>query len=245
VPNNSTHTLAYKDDLITLYTRLDHSMLEIQDKSIHAVVTDPPYGLDFRSNSRVATKKFSHMRDDSHLIEWTHTFLWECHRILRTPGVLILFTRWDVYPAWKEYVESCGFLVKQVWIWDKGEAGGLGDLQGQLAPNHEWMLFCTKGRFKLNTYRRGDIFRFSKVPPGQRWHPISKPVPLLQEIIKVISEGYINPIIVDPYAGSCSTLMAAKILGIKCIGYDLPKDNEQNYAEKAALQLSQSVMTLL
>ena len=88
------------------------------------------------------------------------------------------------------------------------------------------------------------MFNFAHTHPGKRWHPIQKPVPLLQEIIKVVCEGYNDPIIVDPYAGSCSTLMASKTLGIKSVGYELPEDNIQHYARIAQQILTQSVMNL-
>lgn len=235
--------LYYKDNFISLYTRSDHSMPEIQTGSVDVIISDPPYGISYVSHTRVATPLFSSMGSDNTLA-WIPEFLTEAYRVLKSPGAMALFTRWDVYSDWEKYIEEAKFMVKQVWHWDKGDAGSTGDLDATLSPCIEWIIYATKGRYKMFSKRRSDIFRYSKTPPGQRWHPIQKPEALLQEIIGTLCEGFKDPIVGDPYSGSGSTLMGAKKLGIRSFGYELPPDNKQQYAEQMKQKFSQSVMLL-
>jgi len=236
--------LYFKDDLITVYTRNSHSMPEIQSDTIDVIVTDPPYGISYQSHTRVATPLFSNMYDDNNL-SWVPEFLTEAQRVLKNPGALVLFTRWDVYGDWQGYIEEAKFNLKQVWHWDKSDsAGGTGDLDGALYEVFEWIIYATKGRYRMHSKRRSNAFRYTRGNNKERWHPIQKPEALLQDIIQVLCEGKTNPIIFDPYAGSGSTLMAAKKLGYRGVGYELHPDEHQQYADKMKERFQQSVMMI-
>ena len=238
------NTLFYKDNNITLYTREDHLMPEIQAESIDVILTDPPYGISYQSHTRVATPLFSNMHDDNNL-SWVPEFPTEAYRVLKDPGALVLFTRWDVYGDWQGYVEEAKFNLKQVWHWDKSDsAGGTGDLDGQLYEVFEWIIYATKGRYRMHSKRRSNAFRYTREDNKERWHPIQKPEVLLQAILQTLTEGKKDPVICDPYAGSGSTLMAAKKLNIKAVGYELPADEQQKYVNRMKERFQQSVMLL-
>ena len=234
----------FKDDKITLYTRNNHLMPELLGQSVDAVICDPPYGVSYVSHTRTATPLFPSMKDDDNLL-WVAEFLSETYRVLKDPGAAIFFTRWDVLPEWLRFVEEAKLSVKQLWYWDKGEgAGGIGDLDGKEYEVIEMMIFATKGRYRMRSKRRSNVFRYTRTLAKDRFHPIQKPEALLQEVIHSICDGYEDPIIVDPYAGSGSTLMAAKMLGYRAVGYELSPDDKQQYADKMAQKFQQSVMMI-
>lgn len=68
-----------------------------------------------------------------------------------------------------------------------------------------------------------------------RAHPTQKPLPLMEWVITQACE--ITDVILDPYMGSGTTLIAAKKLGHKAIGIEI----EEKYCEIAAKRLSQEV----
>ena len=67
-------------------------------------------------------------------------------------------------------------------------------------------------------------------------HPTVKPIALMRYLINLITP--LGGIVLDPFMGSGSTLLAGK--GFKGIGIEI----EEKYCELAAKRLSQSVMRL-
>jgi site-specific DNA-methyltransferase (adenine-specific) len=52
-------------------------------------------------------------------------------------------------------------------------------------------------------------------------HPTQKPVPLLERLIEIFTDP--DDIVIDPVAGSCTTLLAAKNLNRKAYGFEIQK----------------------
>jgi DNA modification methylase len=60
--------------------------------------------------------------------------------------------------------------------------------------------------------------------PSKNNHPTVKPLKLLEYLLKLIKPPSPDSIILDPFCGSGSTIVACKNLGIKCIGIEKEKE---------------------
>lgn len=92
---------------------------------------------------------------------------------------------------------------------------------------HEYILFFEKGKRKLNDLSIPDILTQKRVYRG---YPTEKPVPLLETLIT--QSNSVDDLVVDPFFGSGSTLVAAENLGRKWAGNDLSKSAHEYYLNR-------------
>jgi len=205
----------YSDEFVTLY---HGDCLEVREwLAADVLVTDPPYGY-------------------SHSSGWVGKFRGEviaCDDSLTTRNDML--AAWESRPAlvfgsWK-MPKPDG--THTVLTWDKGDASGMGDLSVPWKPNTEEVYVIGKG---FAGSRDSSILRAQVVTWASRGreHPNMKPVALMQALIAKCPPG----VIADPFAGSGSTLVAAKALGRRAIGVEL----EERYCEIAARRLAQDVL---
>jgi len=183
--------------------------------SVDLVVTDPPYGIDFQSAYRSKTERFDKIENDDKI---DTSFIPKIKRVTKPNSGLYVFTRWDVYPEWLEAIKASGFEVKNCIVWDR-KIHGMGDLKESYAPQHDFIIYATKGTVELNGKRPTDIISKQRVNPGDLEHPTEKPVSLIAELIKNSSDK--GDLVLDPFAGSGSTLVAAEKFGRKYIGIEI------------------------
>jgi len=195
------------------------SMDEVEDNSIDLVITDPPYGIEFRSHH----SKTERGKAVAHPItaDWVKAFYVlkdvcrELEKKVKDPCDLYFFTRWDVYPRTLEVV-SRYFTPKNLLVWDKEDCG-MGDLEANWGFGHELIIYCKVGRRPLKR-RMPNIIRFKKVPPNTLVHPTEKPLGLFELLIKQSSNE--GDTVLDPFLGSGTTTKACFRLGRNSIGYE-------------------------
>ncbi len=179
-----------------------------------AIITDPPYGINYVS------KAGARIKNDQSPFIW---FLYDAFRVLKSGesgrGSLICFTRWDVEQTFIDAMRMAGFNVRSEVIWDK-VVHGMGDCKTQFAPTHENIIFAIKGKYSFPGHRPKDVITFSRIIGNQQMvHPTEKPVGLLSNLISSVTKP--GDLILDPFAGSGSTLVAAKKTGRRFIGVEL------------------------
>lgn len=148
---------------------------------------------------------------------------------------MLCFCRFDVQEAFRLAIVWAGFEIKSQIIWDR-MSHGMGDLNGEPAPQHDVIWFATKGKFKLPGNRPKSVVRHMRLSGDDLIHPNEKPVPLMADLIESYSPS--DALVLDCFAGSGSTLRAAKDLGRRCIGIEI----EERYCEIAANRLAQEVL---
>jgi len=203
---------------------------EMASESVDAIVTDPPYGIDYHTKGTGAS-----IKNDKSPFIW---FLYDAFRVLKSgssgQGTIVCFTRWDVQQVFIDAMKLAGFQVKSEVIWDK-VMHGMGDCKAQFAPTHENIIFAVKGKFSFPGHRPNDLVRVSKLPSSQMIHPTEKPVGLLADLITAVTKP--GDLILDPFAGSGSTLVAAKKTGRRFIGIEL----DDEYYGKAQRRIEEAV----
>lgn len=113
-------------------------------------------------------------------------------------------------------------------MWDKGHNGG-GDLRIPWKPSFELVFIFGQG---WRGHRGPGVIRHvvhSHVSAGRK-HPTEKPIKLLEEIITKAPDA---ELVLDPCAGSGTTLKAAKNPGRRAIGIEL----EESYCQAAVSRL--------
>jgi site-specific DNA-methyltransferase (adenine-specific) len=215
----------YEDESVRLY---HGDCREItQWLAADVLVTDPPYGMAYkdRQGERIINDETVAVRDEA-LLLWG-----DAHPAL-------------IFGTWRT---ARPVNTHQVLIWDKSDGNGMGG--GSTSPwglSHEeiyvlgsWPPIQPGGRFREGgkPARSGGVLRVANynTQSGSRpGHPTPKPIRLMEKLVTVCPSGTIA----DPFAGSGSTLIAARNLGRKAIGVEI----DERYCEIAARRLSQGVL---
>ena len=200
----------YQDEHVTLY---HGDCLEI-DAWLDAdvLVTDPPYGMAHKSGwvaRPIAGDDTTDARDAA-LATWG-----------ARPA--LVFGRWS---------EKRPDNVRARLVWDKGEWPGMGDLSFPWGPSDEEIYVIGEG---WAGKRDGTVVRVNRIV-GEKVadHPTPKPVALMERLMAKAPPG----VVADPFAGSGSTLVAARNLGRRAIGVEL----DERYCEIIAKRLAQGVL---
>lgn len=203
-------------------------MKNMPDGSVDLVVTDPPYGINFKSNHR--RLKYKKIKNDSNL-DWLHLFLDECYRVMRENTCIYLFCSWHKIDIFKQEIQK-RFKIKNIIIWNKNNTS-MGDLKGSYAPKYEMVIFAHKGRRELRGFRYPDVIDAKRT--GNKMHPTQKPVDLLE--IFISSSSDIGETVFDPFMGSGSTGVACVNTNRQFIGIEL----DPQYFEIAKKRIEDAV----
>ena len=190
------------------------TMEKIEDESIDLIVTDPPYGMNYRSNHRGERYDSIHWDDN---LDWLDDWTSECCRVLSESSHMYVFCSFHNIDIFKQKIQS-KFTIKNILIWEKNNTS-MGDLKGDYAPKYEMILFCTKGRRLLNGGRDPNIIKFART--GNKLHPTQKPVDLISYLVGKSSHK--GEIVYDPFMGSGTTALAAYSSERKYIGSEIDK----------------------
>ncbi len=174
----------------------------LPDSSVDLVLTDPPYGMSYRSNRRTVQEKFRGIEGDADADLFAGV-VGELYRVLRDDRHAYVFCSWHRVDEFKRAFENY-FTLKNILVWNKNNHGS-GDLKGAFAPKHEFILFGHKGRRELSR-RLPDVLDFPKIASAALTHPTEKPQALLRTLIGVSSAP--GETVLDCFAGTGSTGLA-------------------------------------
>ena len=230
----------YQDDHVTL----DHG--DCPDvlpmlSGVETVLTSPPYNLSEGGRS-VSGKDWNELKggyveygDDmphADYVAWQKDVLLACWTALTDDGAIFYnhkpITRQNAVRLPTDL--NPGLPLRQIVTWDRGL--GFVNCHNYLTPRYEWLLVLARDAFR---YSRLGVFDLWKINPETNTpHPAPFPLSLARQVMDVTGSG---PVL-DPFAGSGTTLRAAKDAGRQAIGIEL----SERYCEIAAKRLAQGVL---
>lgn len=191
----------------------------LPDGIIDLALTDPPYGIGYRSNRRRDGAHRQPIKGDESLAAVARSAR-RLHRVLKPDSALFMFADRNRQDAVARILERAGFLVKNRIIWDKG-VHTAGDCRGAFGFRYEVLFLAAKGRPLIRGKRHADIWRFPRVPGQRIVHQNQKPVPLLVQAIESMSDP--GALVLDPFMGSGSTGEACAQTGRRFLGCEIDR----------------------
>ena len=177
---------------------------------VDACVSDPPYGMQFRSNHRAEKHDAITFDNEAWPLEFACAFPVRHSRYV--------FARWDDLPRVPK-PRSLVTWVKNNW--------SMGDLDHEHARQTEVAFFYAGPDHFFPTGRPSDVIVAPRT--GNNFHPTEKPVHLMAAIIR-----WTDGVVIDPFMGSGTTGVACVQLGRKFIGIEL----EPRYFDIAVKRIS-------
>ncbi len=225
----------YKDAAVTLYHGDCLDVLP-QLEPVDHVITDPPY--DEQTHSRggsvvrydggpdIAAIPFAALSDIGLIAG-------EVGRLVRR--WVLVFCAVRQIEQWSVSFESVGLRVPRIMVWVKPDASP--QFSGD-RPGHGYESIVLAHPAKKTRWNGGGhkgVFTHCRIDRSSEWlHPTQKPVPLLTELVSLFTDE--DETILDPFAGSGTTLVAAKLNGRKAIGIE----KSEQYCAVAAKRLRET-----
>jgi DNA modification methylase len=210
----------YRDEYVTLYCADCASLLPSLEQH-DLLLTDPPYGIGLNAkeleSQSLAGKKGSWRKqyqdfnwDNERAPQW----LLDCAISKARHSIIFGGNYYRLPPT------SCWL------IWDKENSGGFSPVEmawTNLNHSHRLIRHMWNGMMRKN----GE----------SRFHPTQKPLGVMSWAIEMAGE---MSSLLDPFAGSGTSLLAAKLRNLKATGIE----REERYCEIAANRLAQNVLPL-
>lgn len=243
IQRNQTTASVYTGDSFCLLRELAPQW---SGRRIH-VVTDPPYcsGGVTRSERNASTsakyqntstkKKYPDFtgdsRDSRSLIRWFSELMSPVVLHSAAGSHLICFTDWRQLPTFTDAIQSAGYCWRGCPVWDKTPSSR--PIVGGFRLQAEFMIHGSIGPLDRSKGRPCLPGVFTcRIAPNEKHHLTAKPLALMKEIVRLAQPG---DLILDPFCGSGTTLVAALEAGIDSVGIEMSEE----YSAITATRLQQ------
>ena len=178
----------------------------LPDRSVNFILTDPPYITRYRSRDGRRV-----LNDDND--RWLKPAFAQMYRALEQDAFCVSFYGWPQVDKFIQAYRAAGFRVVGHFAFPKRYTSSTRYLRYQ----HECAHLLMKGNPLYPKETIGDVIDWTYT--GNKLHPTQKPLSVLLPLVETFSRP--GATVLDPFAGSGSSLLAAKMLGRTYIGIEL------------------------
>lgn len=196
--NNNVTNAVWNGDCLKLLPTL-------ASNSADFILTDPPYITRYRSRDG---RSVPNDNNDA----WLKPAFAELYRVLKPDSFAVSFYGWPKADLFLTAFREAGFRVVGHFVFPKRYTSKTRHVRYQ----HEAAYLLAKGNPKPK-HIIGDVLDWSY--SGNKYHPTEKPLCVLTPLIAAFTPA--NGLVLDPFAGSGSTLLAARALGCQYLGIEL------------------------
>ncbi len=196
------------------------------------IVTDPPYARSGAAHTGRGSTNWMQDDDVGQDQFWQHWFTDVCRKVfplVRPDGCGFVFCDYrTVHLVDRALTRSAvRWSLSQCLVWDRDSMG----LGSPFRASHELVAFVRGPDFKWAGRRdMRNVLRF-RFPYGEHEHHGSeKPTSVLRYLIEQTTAP--GALVLDPFAGSGSTLVAAKECGRRAIGFEMDEGTARRAAER-------------
>jgi adenine-specific DNA-methyltransferase len=178
----------------------------LPDGSVNFILTDPPYITRYKSRDGRTVPN-----DDNDA--WLKPAFAEMYRVLAKDSFCVSFYGWPRADRFIRAYRAAGFRIVGHLVFPKRYTSSSRFVRYQ----HECAHLLAKGDPKQPQYAIGDVIDWTY--SGNKHHPTEKPLSALLPLVESFSAP--EHLVLDPFAGSGSSLLAAKALGRDYLGVEL------------------------
>jgi adenine-specific DNA-methyltransferase len=169
-------------------------------------LTDPPYLVDYHARDGRTVTNDNNAR-------WLRPSFAQIYRVLKPASFCVSFYAWNKVQLFMDAWRGAGFRTVGHVVFRKRYASSARFLRYE----HECAYLLAKGDVTPPAQPIPDVIDFRYT--GNTLHPTQKPVAALRPLISAFCPP--GGIVLDPFAGSGSTLVAARELGRRYLGIEI------------------------
>ncbi|MDR1604072.1 MAG: site-specific DNA-methyltransferase [Gracilibacteraceae bacterium] len=205
------------------------------------IICDPPYAsgaADQNAKQKSTAVKYSSAKNGNPLPDfegdskdqrswtrWMAEWLLEARRCSKPGAPICMFIDWRQLPSMTDALQWAGWLWRGTLVWDKTNSR---PQRGRFRQQAEFIVWGSNGHMPADRAAPvlPGVFRQAMPALVKRTHQTEKPLGVMRDVCRIVEPG---GIILDPFAGSGTTVLAAKLEGYPAVGIELSR----HYAKAA------------
>ncbi len=205
--------------------------MTLADKSVDLLLTDPPYGIStpYVCESQVPRRLRKDGRDfimpKGHFGPWDDQFPppdeWATSVLPKVRGWVVIFCAQTQISDYTAILKDQRFVAVGAMVWQKTNPV---PFNHTFKPINAWEAIAVGKRpgTKFNGHVVHNVFKCKSPSPQHRIHPTQKPLQLISDFVNLFSNS--GDMVLDPFAGSATTVIAAARLGRHVLAFENDPD---------------------